>query len=122
MVTIGFLIRSKLCYNSGFMNGMTKYLLIGILVLASRTSKTEGFDNCGRLKLSIDQSNKREILVKVEGGVDPVYYVFFYPNRKLVDKNRDLKSGVIKNLVAGKYICAVTDESGCTKRIEFEVE
>jgi hypothetical protein len=117
---MGFLERSRLRANASYMNGLTKYLLMGMLVLASGPSKTEGVDNCGRLRLFVDQSDKKEIEVEVEGGIDPVYYIFFYPNGKLVDKNRDLKSGVIKNLVIGKYVCAV--ESGCTKRIEFEVE
>jgi hypothetical protein len=101
---------------------MTKFLLICLLLLASLPSKTERFDTCEGLKLSIERSQERIASISVDGGVPPIYFIFFYPDGRLVDKKRNIKSGSVEDFAKGKYVCAVTDESGCSKKIEFEIE
>ena len=101
---------------------MQKYLLISLLIFLSLQAKSQVLDKCESLKLSIERSEEQVTAIAVNGGISPIYYIFFYPDGRFVDKNRDLKSGSIKNFSKGKYICAVTDESGCTKKIEFEIE
>ena len=106
---------------------MIKYLLITFLLglyplgIAS-TDKAEGCDN---LKLSVRINSENGLsssIIDVTGGVAPIYYLFFYPDGKLVERNRDVTSNKIEKLKKGKYICAVTDEAGCAKKIEFEIE
>lgn len=101
---------------------MQKLLLIWFLILLSLQSNTQSTDKCESLKLSLVLSEERVTSIAVNGGISPIYYIFFYPDGRLVDKNRDIKSGSVNKFTKGKYICAVTDESGCTKKIEFEIE
>lgn len=106
---------------------MIKYLLITFLLglYPLGVESTDRTDACDNLKVSvrIDSENGfSSSVIDVAGGVAPIYYLFFYSDGKLVERNRDVTSNKIEKLKKGKYICAVTDEAGCAKKIEFEIE
>ncbi|HZX73800.1 MAG TPA: hypothetical protein VFE57_05220 [Cyclobacteriaceae bacterium] len=105
---------------------MIKYLLISLLIGFQGLQRADRPEACDNLKLSVQVSSTQNGLasstVTVTGGVAPISYIFFYPDGKLVDRNRNVSLNKIERLQKGKYVCAVADNAGCSKKIEFEIE
>ena len=104
---------------------MIKYLLVSTLLTFQLFAPGDSQDACDHLKLSVQvakENGTASSTVSVTGGVAPIYYIFFYPDGKLVDRKRDVLVNKIERLQRGKYVCAVTDKAGCSKKIEFEIE
>ena len=104
---------------------MIKYLLVNALLALQLSASPDRQDACDNLKLSVQViagNGGATSTVNATGGIAPIYYIFFHPDGKLVDRNRDVRLNKIERLQKGKYVCAVTDNAGCSKKIEFEIE
>ena len=61
-----------------------------------------------------------EVSIGVTGGIKPFEFLFYSKDQKIINRD-DTKSNSIKLSQKGKYFCAVIDNSGCLKRIEFNI-
>jgi hypothetical protein len=110
---------------------MLKILIVTILFIHSASPALIpifGPINCDQLKITMQVTNAEEgkengkAEAKVEGGIAPIYYIFFLPNGHLLKKDMDVSTNSISNLKPGNYFCSVSDGAGCTKRVEFKIE
>lgn len=60
-----------------------------------------------------------QIEIDLDGYKGEVYYVFYYPSGHLV--TQEVSKPKLEELKPGKYYCSVVYGSGCTKKIEFEI-
>lgn len=101
-------------------------ILSVILLLWGNYSSTD-FDSknvteCNSMQLTTEiiGESTYEVSIEVTGGIKPFEYLFYTKDYKIINRD-DTKSNFIKLSQRGKYYCAVIDNSGCLKRIEFNI-
>lgn len=67
-----------------------------------------------------DELNKGRIDIKVEGGIQPYYYVFF--DKKGKPLSEDIKDNFFNFSSDEIIFCRIMDGNGCKKTIEINIK
>lgn len=117
-----------MCYLFKLILEMSLRKSLPIFVLFAMMSfviKAQTKQECSGVKLTISvekTEGNTSAIATVEGASSPVYYIFYYPNGQLVDAKRDVSKNKIENMKPGKYYCSISDNKGCTAKVEFKVD
>ncbi len=76
---------------------------------------------CDDMEITIDvEKQSNTVIVNVDSGHEPYQYLFYDKSQKLLNRNNTTLN-TNKFLKPGRYYCAVIDNSGCMKKVEFDI-